>query len=250
MVKITSNATSLLSALKRVDQKWVPGILDRLQKLDFAATAGAVLDSLMQDDEKRFLPYILHGIAVTRMELGFGIKIGAPPGLIDRARLASHALRYPGRLGQKSTNPASYADFRSDIASVRELVQLWVETPGTNRDDPESGKIRDERDAGFSDEEIVDRLSWILGLSGDRTGHTIDSSAHVHGRHMPLQAARESLSGALERFYQAMFGQPSGMTQARLNTLIGAVQKAWMELILFALPEASSSSIKRALAAA
>jgi hypothetical protein len=249
MIRINSNVKSVIGALKRVELKFQPGIVARLKRLDYLATAFGVLDALMTDSERRFLPFMIRGIAIVGIDIGFGVTIGVPPNLVERARMVARAERYPGRPG-KDGERVQFAEFKEDLSALRELVRLWVETPATSADDPGSGKIRDERDAGLSDEEIVDRLQWILGLSGARSGMMIDSFQTGRGRRKPLSQARASLTGALERFYQATFGEASGMSPARVEALIKAVQAAWVELIAVSLPDAAAESLRRAMAIA
>ncbi len=132
------------------------------------------------------------------------------------------------------------ADLQSDVEAAHELIQAWVATPFTSREDIDSGKDRDERDAGDSDAEIVERLEYILGLRGRRGEHGMAfipdharaDRERIERGQVPLEEAQSGLVHALGRFAQAQLGPDSqAIPAARLADLFRAVLVAWQALI-------------------
>jgi hypothetical protein len=257
MLDFTTNLAAVQAALARVEAKFVPGVLARLRKLDYAASAQGALASALRPEEEKFAGPILAGFLVEPMDLGYGLRLGAPPDMADRARAAARSLRFGGRPAKTAEGRAEqekkFAELRHDLKAMRDLVQLWVATPATDRQDPESGKLRDERDAGLTDEEVGSRLEYILGLRTEH-GRFVDDSVKAQRdarrqrkNQTPLQAARASLGRALETFYEATFGEASGLTAARFAALCAVVRAAWLGLIRAELGSAAHASLQAAV---
>ncbi len=258
MVTVTANTNAVRRSIVRLQGGLVPALVKRLAGLDYALVAAAALAANVRGAEADFVPEILAGLAVRPMPLGFGIHVGVPTSMAEQARVAAKTLRFPGRprvgeTGEQRT--ARFDEVKRNVGRMRELIQLWVETPFTDEQDPASGKHHTERDAGDSDAEIEERLEYILGLNSDFAvpGQFIEASTksrqdarRTRRGQTKLAAARTSLEGALERFYQAMYGEASGIGPARLRALLAAVRLAWIEMIRAELPAMFRASVAEA----
>ncbi|HEY1171048.1 MAG TPA: hypothetical protein VGH19_06715 [Verrucomicrobiae bacterium] len=107
------------------------------------------------------------------------------------------------------------------VERVRLAVREFVAAP-----ESEGGKRRKAIDAGLTDEELADRLEWIMGIHpGQKAKHRTDK----------MESAGDSLQAAVERWMMEQYGG-EGLTPDRAKVLFQAVALVWRQFYLDALP--------------
>lgn len=262
MFTIESNITSVSGWFERLAQS--PGSLEagygaavvgRWGMLDvglFRAAAQGALTAAMLPAEFKWLAALLATVSVVLPGMGeVEVAMGRPPNVVERAAHAAGAIRKvfnrgrPGYLGkgitrgeaeemEVRTRGVTPEELSADAQASRDLIRAWLAEPFTDRKDPASGKERKPVDAGYTDEEITDRLVWILGLS--------PTQAARHRSH-EMELAAGALARALGRFAAARSPQNEAIPEARLRDLFRAVLASWRALLRQHLPKAAHDAL-------
>lgn len=256
-MRIASNAAGLARRIGRVERELQPSLMRRLSLLPFRDAARGVLLSVLRDFERPMLPAVLSSIAVLRgmPDPGFTITAEAELNPIRRAARSFAELRrltYAGgrrpkagggrREAAQAASPVTVEELQRDITFATDLVELWVTTPFTSREDAASGKDKSPDYAeGLTDEEIVANLLDILGV---RPRH------RTRNETPDLDAAQASLSRRLFQFGVAQFGEDAlqpDVSAERLAEIYRALFAAWRELIEAELPAVGARELARLL---
>lgn len=209
---IRSNIKSVIARLQRF-QAGLPGAVGRVlvpekHLTHLEVVASRTLKLLAETPEERELvPFF---VATIRSELlspnGFRFLMSAPQrgrlGSVSAAQTAFEGSRTreyaDGRLGERRVPLALEPDVQVNIENAREAVSQWVKFE----------KIFDERDAGYSHEQVTDRLLWIMGLNvAQRFGDSFRTPA--------MRAAATGLARRVQSFWESAAG--GGAVTAGLN---------------------------------
>lgn len=140
--------------------------------------------------------------------------------------------------GQERKYAGAFVEEQRNLADVREGLLDWVRTEKRKETEPGG------RDAGLSDEEIAERLEWILGLRGAPRDHTA-----------AMQEAAEALRPHVQKFLdehgeggvQSPKSTVQGSTEETVRTWLAAVLAAWRAYLGAAVPDKVRYEIGREL---
>jgi hypothetical protein len=183
-LKLTSNIAAVQERLGRIPAALDVAIANTIAAPEWESvakeTAEKVLRQVATPDEKHFVSAFVARVSVT-----FGpalrVRMSAP---LPTAELA-YQPTFMGNL-----------EFAGDADKVREWIEQWVATPYA-----EGGKRRDARDAGKSDEEIVELISRIM-LTSEGAGYLVQSGKNKGqlARNVLLPHIAEFIAGQMKEY--------------------------------------------------
>lgn len=228
---IKSNVGAVLARMKFLEAK-VPEMMTRVlgegQRWDEVATRTAerTLLALAEPDERGFVGLFVATIVteVFGESGGFDLSMkepGTSAGAVDRAigavdaQLVSthngqrHERRNPGNLGMGD---------QATVDRVKEGILGWV------RDEKRKLTGPGEMDEGLSDEEIAQRIGWIL----------FDPYPAMSER---MKSAREKLAPHIQDYMIRQDREAAGLRGETVDGWLRAVLAAWRSMIQTQLPE-------------
>jgi DNA-binding PucR family transcriptional regulator len=162
----------------------------------------------------------------------------------DVAGARSTALEGRTETGKQSKNfrlPLDELKARSEnLEAVRQGILDWVKTEKHKETGPGG------RDAGLSDEEIAERLEWIMGLGARQSAGDVTAE---------MQAAGERLANRIQAFMdspESVRGSASGsdkpvLAPAVATAWLAAVLQSWRVLVMVSLPSRLKYEVEREL---
>lgn len=215
MFTLTSNVSGVLRQTERLIQR-LPQVMESALHADqwrdeARDLAFRTLHALAQPNEA---PYVGQFVATLQAAFSAGtlslvMKSPFPPALTLPAAQAAKAALDP--------TAGAGSLFLTPVQEFEALILDWVGTP-----EGQGGKRRDARDAGKTDEQIADLISYIMLTPFEALGHK-------------GQLARLRLTPHLEAFVQRQTA--GGLPQSTVDLWLRAVLAAWRKLIQFKYPE-------------
>lgn len=238
-MKINSNIAGVIARTTQLRDHDIPTALMKAAKAEHWVklardTAERTLLALADPSERNFIPIFLGTLTVFGMENGFGFMMTAPfMGMNNPLQEAQTARAITSPREMAETRGLSL--FASAINDFEQMLLEWVEgVPPEDRGGlpfpNELKKVKDQRDAGKTDEEIMHLISWIL--------LTPTPNARV-------RAARDGLTPHIEKYIaNRMHADKEIFSAHTASTWLQAVLLAWREMVRVKFPERFSEQLK------
>lgn len=231
MITIQSNIKGVMGRLARFSEGLEPAVTRAVSPAAWHPVlkrdAETVLKALADEETVRFVPAFVSTVltlglsprgfttSMTRADLLPVTTVSEAVATLDRLQ-----TQHYGDVSRKRQKPLQPSKEESRLLLDAELSILdWVIHE----------KRIDDRDDGYSDEEIAERLGWIL-FSPRPTA--------------AMLVARESLAGAINAYLAEEKGD-RGLPSDTAAVWLGAVLKSWRNLVVTHLPALVRQEIRR-----
>jgi hypothetical protein len=237
-MKFTSNISGVLRHLGRFEAQLPEALAETTDPKRWLGPLRRVAESALMEvaepEERAYIPLFLSTMEIAVFGPGMAYEMSNPfvagkeNDAVSKAQGITEGLdlRTYGDVKRARRQPLEATPEQAlTLEQVRLAILEWVQLE----------KVKTEVDAGLSDEEIADRIGWIIGVN---PGSHRDRTANMDN-------AGAALAAHVQAFMEERSEHRQGLSPRRIRLWLVAVLNAWRGALLSGLPQAVAMNLRK-----